>query len=76
MPKCKYCGFHHATPSYCSNCGHSDPCPGIRMLRLLGIIFGSIIVSALIFGVAYLYIKRSLASRDYPPAPPLPERTS
>lgn len=75
MPKCEYCGFHHATRTYCSNCGNSDPCPSIRMLRLLAITFASIILTSFIFGIAYLYIKRSHAARGYPPAPPISETT-
>ena len=72
MPKCEYCGFHHATQTYCSNCGQSNPCPSTRMLRFLGIFLGSIAIATIIFGIAYLYIQRSQSTRDYPPAPPIP----
>ena len=69
MAKCEHCGFPHAIPEYCSNCGSSDPLPSRKLLRLAAIIFGLIILGALASFPISLYFKRNAAIRDYPTVP-------
>ena len=35
MPKCEHCGFGHALPDRCVNCGSMDPYPRRRLFKLL-----------------------------------------
>ncbi len=72
MAKCEHCGFPHAIPGYCSNCGSSDPLPSRKLLRLAVIVFGLIILAALGSVPVSLYFKRHAATRDYPAASPVP----
>lgn len=71
MAKCEHCGFPHAIPGYCSNCGSSDPLPARKLLRLAAIVFGLIILAALASVPITLYLKRNATMRDYPTAPPV-----
>ncbi|MGA1129756.1 MAG: hypothetical protein ACO3XN_06785 [Chthoniobacterales bacterium] len=72
MAKCEQCGFPHAIPEYCSNCGSSDPLPSSKLIRLAAIVFGLIILAALASLPIALYLKRSAIFREYPEAAPLP----
>jgi hypothetical protein len=72
MAKCEHCGFPHAIPNYCSNCGSDDPLPSRKLLRLAAIIFGLIILAALASVPVSLYFQRHAATRDYPAASPIP----
>lgn len=39
MPRCEHCGFGHAMPDRCVNCGSTDPFPRRRVLKLvLGVV--------------------------------------
>ena len=33
MPRCEHCGFGHALPDRCVNCGSPDPFPRRRLIR-------------------------------------------
>lgn len=35
MPKCEHCGFGHALPDRCVNCGSTDPFPRRRLIKLV-----------------------------------------
>lgn len=35
MPKCEHCGFGHALPDRCVNCGSTDPYPRRRIFKLI-----------------------------------------
>lgn len=75
MAKCANCGFPHAIPGYCSNCGSSDPLPSRRLVWLAVAVFGLIILAALASIPISLYLERSAVHRDFPPAPPVPTPT-
>lgn len=75
MAKCEQCGFPHAIPGYCSNCGSNDPLPGLRLLRLAAVIFALVILAALAGIPVSLYLKHRAIVRDYPAAPPIPAAT-
>jgi hypothetical protein len=75
MAKCEQCGFPHAIPDYCSNCGSGDPLPSRRLARLAAIVFSLIILAALASIPISMYFKRTAAIRDYPTAPPIPSPT-
>ena len=75
MAKCEHCGFPHAIPGYCSNCGSSDPLPSRNLLRLAVIVFGLLMLLALASVPVTLYLKRIQTTRDYPTAEPIPSPT-
>lgn len=75
MAKCEHCGFPHAIPGYCSNCGSSDPLPSRQLLRIALVVFGVITLLALASIPIALYLQRSAAMRDYPVADPVPTPT-
>ena len=35
MPRCEQCGFGHALPDRCVNCGSTDPFPRRRLIKLV-----------------------------------------
>lgn len=75
MAKCAHCGFPHAIPGYCSNCGSADPLPNRKLLRLAVIVFGLVVLAAMASIPITLYLKRSATFRDYPAAEPIPSPT-
>ena len=52
MPKCEHCGFGHALPDRCVNCGSTDPFPRRRVFKLLLGVLGAI---ALVVAGYYFY---------------------
>jgi hypothetical protein len=38
MPRCQHCGFAHALPERCVNCGSRDPFARRRLLRLVALV--------------------------------------
>ena len=54
MPRCEHCGFGHALPDRCVNCGSMDPFPRRRVIKLVLMVLALIAAAVLTF---YLYGK-------------------
>lgn len=52
MPKCEHCGFGHALPDRCVNCGSTDPFPRRRIFKL---IFLVVFLVAAVLSTYYFY---------------------
>ena len=52
MPRCEHCGFGHALPDRCVNCGSMDPFPRRRVIKLILWLVAAI--AAVVLGY-YLY---------------------
>ena len=42
MPRCEQCGFGHALPDRCVNCGSTDPFPRRRLIKLVFAVLAAI----------------------------------
>lgn len=49
MPRCEHCGFGHALPDRCVNCGSRDPYPRRRLIKLVLGVLATIAVVVLGF---------------------------
>ena len=56
MPRCENCGFGHASPDRCVNCGSTDPFPRRRVYKLL-IVMLSLVLAAV---AGYYFYGRAL----------------
>lgn len=69
MAKCEHCGYPHAHPGNCSDCGSTDPLPSRQFLRLAIIVALTAAFTLIVVGPIILYLKRDKAIRDFPSAP-------
>jgi hypothetical protein len=49
MAKCEHCGFGHALPDRCVNCGSTDPFPRRRVVKLVSAVIVAIIAAVLVY---------------------------
>jgi len=57
MAKCEHCGFGHALPDRCVNCGSTDPFPRRRLIKLsVGLLAA---IAVVVFGY-YFYERAKL----------------
>ena len=52
MPRCEHCGFGHALPDRCVNCGSRDPYPRRRLVKLISLV---LLLVATAVSVYYFY---------------------
>lgn len=71
MAKCEHCGYPHALPGHCSDCGSNDPLPSRHLLRLAVIVAAVGIFATIVCIPVLLYLKRAADIRGFPTAPPL-----
>jgi len=66
MPKCETCGFAHAQPHHCINCGNPDPFRRLRVLKfsilVLSLLFAAI--AAFLLYHRYAHIQRSVREAE------------
>lgn len=66
MPRCDTCGFAHAQPDRCINCGNPDPFRRHRIMKfsflVLTLIFA--VVAAIFFYQRYSQIERSVRAAE------------
>jgi len=66
MPRCDTCGFAHAQPDRCINCGNTDPFRRHRLVKL-GLLVAALVVvavAAVLFYQRYSQIERSVREAE------------
>ena len=66
MPKCEICGFAHAQPDRCINCGAPDPFRRHRIIKFSALVAFLVlaIVAAVFFYQRYSQIERSVRQAE------------
>lgn len=66
MPKCETCGFAHAQPDRCINCGNPDPFRRHRLVKFVALVVALLFaaVAAFFFYQRYSQIERSVREAE------------
>jgi hypothetical protein len=66
MPRCDTCGFAHAQPDRCINCGNPDPFRRHRIMKFSFLVLTVIlaVVAAIFFYQRYSQIERSVRAAE------------
>jgi len=66
MPKCETCGFAHAQPDRCINCGNPDPFRRLRVVKFSILVLSLLVaaISAVLFYQRYAHIERSVRAAE------------
>lgn len=66
MPQCDTCGFAHAQPDHCINCGNTDPLRRHRMIKLGSVVTALVVavIAAVLFYQRYSQIERSVREAE------------
>jgi hypothetical protein len=66
MPKCETCGFAHAQPDRCINCGNLDPFRRLRVVKFSFLVLSLIVaaIAAFLFYQRYTHIERSVREAE------------
>ncbi len=66
MPKCQICGFAHAQPDGCINCGNPDPLRRLRVVKFSFLVLSLIVaaIAAFLFYQRYAQIERSVREAE------------
>ncbi len=66
MPKCETCGFAHAQPDRCINCGNPDPFRRLRVVKFSFLVLSLLVaaIAAVLFYQRYALIERSVRDAE------------
>lgn len=66
MPNCETCGFAHAQPDRCINCGNPDPFRRHRLVKFGALVFALLVASIAAFFLyqRYSHIERSVREAE------------
>ncbi|MFM8885167.1 MAG: hypothetical protein ACKOKC_01950 [Chthoniobacterales bacterium] len=66
MPRCETCGFAHAQPDRCINCGNPDPFRRLRAVKLSVVVVCLLVgaIAAYVFYHRYALIERSVREAE------------
>ena len=66
MPKCETCGFAHAQPDRCINCGNTDPFRRLRVVKFSFLVLSLLVavIAGVLFYQRYALIERSVREAE------------
>jgi len=67
MPKCETCGFAHAQPDRCINCGNPDPFRRLRVVKFSFLVLSLLVavIAGVLFYQRYALIERSVREAEH-----------